>query len=179
MKFRVLLFILLIVVALGGLYFLFSPGIEKGPRLGALAPGFTLQNRQQQSIALSSFRGKAVLLNFWATWCGPCQQEMPSLEALYQRYHDRDFVVLGVSLDEEGWKAVEDFTQQVSVSFLIVLDQAQSVSDIYQVYKIPETYLINPQGKIVDKFVGPQNYDQEIFYQKIERVLPAGGGSKT
>ena len=137
-----------------------------------MAPDFTLPNAQQQPIALSSLRGKVVLLNFWATWCGPCQEEMPSLEALYGRYKDKDFVVVGVSLDEEGWSAIQDFTKHIPVSFPILLDTQQAISDLYQVYRIPETYLIDPSGKIIDKFVGPQDYDKEVFYRKVERALP-------
>ena len=136
-----------------------------------MAPDFTLPNAQQQAVSLSSLRGKVVLLNFWATWCGPCQGEMPSLEALYRRYQDKDFVVVGVSLDEEGWPAIQEFTKQIPVSFPILLDAQQMISDLYQVYRIPETYLIDSGGKIVDKFVGPQDYDKEVFYRKVERAL--------
>lgn len=169
---RAIIFLLLFAVAAGGLYLMFRRDLTSGPRIGAMAPDFSLQNAQQQAIALSSLRGKAVLLNFWATWCGPCQEEMPSLEALYRRYQDKDFVVVGVSLDEEGWPAIEDFTKRIPVSFPILLDAQQLISDLYQVYRIPETYLIDPSGKIVDKFVGPQDYDKDVFYGKVERALP-------
>ncbi|HEX5034894.1 MAG TPA: TlpA disulfide reductase family protein [bacterium] len=171
MKWRVFLFAILLAVAGAGLYLTLFHRPETGPKIGASAPDFTLPGRDSKPASLASFRGRTVLLNFWATWCGPCQQEMPSLEALYQRYKDRGFVILGVSLDEEGWPVVEDFLQRVPVSFPLLLDSAQAVSDAYQIYRIPETYLIDAEGKIVDKFVGPQDYNQEIFYRKVERAL--------
>ncbi|MFO1462657.1 MAG: TlpA disulfide reductase family protein [bacterium] len=169
---RLYLLFLLFAISLAGLYFLFHRGQVSGPKLGALAPDFSLPNRQGQSVALSGFRGQVVLLNFWATWCGPCQQEMPSLEGLAKRFAGRKLQVLGVSLDEEGWTAIDDFLKQVPVSFPVLLDEQQTVSDRYQVYRIPETYLIDPEGKVVDKFVGPQNYENEVFAKKIERYLP-------
>jgi len=169
---RAVIFILLFAIAASGIYLLFRRDFASGPKLGAFAPEFTLKDAQQRDIPLASLRGKVVLLNFWATWCGPCQEEMPSLEALYQRYKDKGFVVVGVSLDEEGWPAIEAFTKRIPVSFPVLLDAQQATSDLYQVYRIPETYLIDPSGKIVDKFVGPQNYDKEIFYKKVERYLP-------
>ncbi len=96
---------------------------------------------------------------------------MPSLEALYQRYKDQGFVIVGVSLDEEGWPVVEGFLKRVPVNFPLLLDTSQSVSDAYQIYRIPESYLIDEAGRIIDKFVGPQDYNQEIFYKKVERAL--------
>lgn len=171
MKWRILLFALLLGIAGTGLYLTLFHRPQTGPKIGAFAPDFTLPARDGKPTALSSFRGKTVLLNFWATWCGPCQQEMPSLEALYQRYKDRNFVIVGVSLDEEGWSVVDGFLQRVAVTFPLLLDTAQSVSDAYQIFRIPESYLIDETGLIVDKFVGPQDYNQDIFFKKVERAL--------
>jgi len=169
---RLLGLFVLFAIAAGGLFFLFRQGNGTGPKIGAYAPDFTLKNHQGQSVSLSGFRGQVVLLNFWATWCGPCQQEMPSLEALSKKFQGKKFLVLGVNLDDEGWAAVDEFTKQVPVNFPILSDAQQEVSDLYQVYRIPETYLVNAEGKIVDKFVGPQNYDDEVFAKKIGRYLP-------
>jgi len=172
MKGRFVILFLIAATAVGGIYFLLRRDMNSGPKIGTMAPDFSAQDRQAKATSLASFRGKAVLLNFWATWCAPCQHEMPSLEALYQRYRDKGFVVLGLSLDEEGWGAIDGFLRQVPVQFPILLDQAQKVSEAYQVYRIPETYLIDADGKIVDKFVGPQDYNQDLFYKKVERHLP-------
>jgi peroxiredoxin len=97
---------------------------------------------------------------------------MPSIEALYQKFKDRGFVVLGVSLDEEGWPAIQSFLNEIKISFPIINDKDQSVSELYQTFRVPETYLIDTQGKIVSKIVGPQDYNQEVFFQKVERLLP-------
>ncbi|MGH7828969.1 MAG: TlpA disulfide reductase family protein, partial [Candidatus Binatia bacterium] len=116
---KTILLLILGALAIWGMIYLFHRPPGGGPQLGSIAPDFTLEDRQKNPVSLSSLRGKAVLLNFWASWCGPCLQEMPSIEALYRRYKDKGFVVLGVSLDEEGWKAVGEFLKQVSVSFPI------------------------------------------------------------
>jgi len=172
-------YILFAVLALTGwlIYHVLHEQVSQGPKIGAYAPNFTLNDSDNRPVSLKDLRGKVVLLNFWATWCGPCQYEMPSIEALYQKYKDRGFVVLGVSLDEEGWPVIHDFIKQVPISFPIVNDGKQEISDIYQTYRIPETYLIDPKGMIEDKFVGPQNYDQEVFFKKLERLLPKASGA--
>lgn len=171
MKWRYLLFAVLLAIAGTGLYLTLFHHPQTGPKIGAFAPEFTLPAPDGKQTKLSSFRGKNVLLNFWATWCGPCQQEMPSLEALYQRYKDQGFVIVGVSLDEEGWPVVDGFLKRVPVNFPLLLDVSQSVSDTYQIFRIPESYLIDETGLIIDKFVGPQDYNQDIFYKKVERAL--------
>lgn len=176
MKRRTYIFIALGALALWALVHLFRQEASRGPQIGSFAPDFSLSDLQGQSVSLQSLRGKAVLLNFWASWCGPCQHEMPSLETLYQKYKDRGFVVLGVSLDEDGWAPVKEFLQRVPVSFPIVNDASQSLSENYQTYRVPETFLIDTQGRIVDKIVGPQDYDQAVFYKKVERVLPRASG---
>jgi peroxiredoxin len=96
---------------------------------------------------------------------------MPSLEALYRSFRDRPFKVIGISEDEEGWEAVEGFLKLVPVSFPILLDGDMKLSERFGTFRIPETYLIDANGKIADKFVGPQDYNQPVFHQKIERLL--------
>lgn len=172
MKRRTYIIIALLALALLATVHFIQQESASGPQIGSLAPEFTLPDDHGQNISLRSLRGKAVLLNFWASWCGPCQYEMPSIEALYQKFKDRGLVVLGVSLDEEGWPSVREFLQQVPVSFPIVNDKNQAVSELYETYRVPETYLLDLEGKIVDKIVGPQDYNQEVFFKKVERILP-------
>ena len=169
-RFYIILAILALVV--WGLVTLLKQDFHYGPKIGTAAPVFSLKDAKGQDLSLESFRGKLVMLNFWATWCGPCRQEMPSLEALYQKYKDRDFVVLGLSLDEEGWQPVEAFLKIIPVNFPILLDKDMRISELYETYRVPETYLIDPEGMVVAKFVGPQDYNQEVFFKKIERILP-------
>lgn len=150
---------------------LFRHDAEVGPERGTQAPQFSLSDREGRQIKLQDYRGKAVLINFWATWCGPCRHEMPSLEQLYKKFEGEGFEIIGISLDEEGWGPVDAFLKVVPVSFPIVLDHEQLVSEKYQTYRIPETYLIDKDGKIADKFVGPQDYNRPVFYKAVERVL--------
>jgi peroxiredoxin len=168
---KILIFAILLALALWALWEGLRPDLGRGPRVGALAPDFTLSDQSQRSLSLSSLKGKVVLLNFWATWCGPCQYEMPSLEALSQKFKNRGLVVLGVSLDEEGWPPIREFLQKVPVTFPILNDAEQKVTELYQTFRIPETYLIDREGRIADKIVGPQDYNEDIFSRKIERLL--------
>lgn len=142
-----------------------------GPKVGQKALSFEVPSRQGKKIKLKDFEGKVLLINFWATWCGPCRQEMPSLEALYRRYQDQGFVVLGISLDPGGWEDISNFLKELPLSFPIAWDEGDRVSEQYQVFRIPETYLLDRKGVIRAKIVGPQNYNQKLFFQKVEKLL--------
>ncbi len=168
-RFYISLALVLLLVWVGIVLYRYS--FESRPAVGSQAPIFSLENAEGKLIALESLKGKVVLLNFWASWCGPCRQEMPSLDALYQKFKDQNFVVLGVSVDEGGWGPVKSFLQEFPVSFPVLLDTDQKATELYQIFRVPETYLIDTQGKIVGKIVGPQDYDQPLFYNKIEKLL--------
>ena len=139
--------------------------------LNQQAADFTLQDASAQPHRLSDYRGKVVLLNFWASWCGPCRQEMPSLETFYQRYQNRGLVVLGVSVDEDGWDAIRSFLNRVPVSVPILLDETQQVSELYRSFQIPESYLIDARGMVRAKWVGPQTFEGEVFSRRVEELL--------
>jgi peroxiredoxin len=144
----------------------YRPGIQEGnPALD-----FTLQDQVGKKISLSSLRGKVVLLNFWASWCGPCLSEMGSLDKLYQKLKGQPFEILAVSLDEEGWKAIGEFLKKTPVTFPILLDADFKTSEQYGTYRLPETYLITPKGQISEKIVGPQAWDDPHWVQKIQAL---------
>jgi len=104
------------------------------------APDFTLNDINGKKVNLSEFKGKAVLLNFWATWCGPCRAEMPSLNNLYNEYKDKDFVVLAVSVDTSE-KPVKSFARELKLTFPILMDKDKAVSfDEYAVLGLPTTF---------------------------------------
>jgi cytochrome c biogenesis protein CcmG/thiol:disulfide interchange protein DsbE len=112
-----------------------------------LAPDFTLQDANGQSVSLSEYRGKVVLLNFWATWCGPCELEIPWFENFEQEYKSKGFEVIGVSMDEDGWKVVKPFIAQHKVNYRVLLGN-DSVSQLYGgVESLPTTFLIDRDGK--------------------------------
>src|SRR5579863_8190979 len=95
-----------------------------------LAPEFTLRDSAGQTVKLSDYRGKVVLLNFWATWCGPCKVEMPWFMDFEQKYKDRDFAVLGVSMDDDGWKSVKPYLDQHKINYRVVVG-TEEVSQQY------------------------------------------------
>ena len=125
---------------------------------GDNAPNFTLKNLDGKEISLSQFRGKHVLINFWATWCGPCKIEMPSLEALYERFKDRNFVLLAISNDMFGANIVKPFVKAHNINFPVLLDQRLKVSNAFGVVSLPTTFMIDPQGKIIGALFGAEDW---------------------
>ena len=121
------------------------------------APSFRLPARGGGEIELAALHGKLVLVNFWATWCPPCREEMPSLTRLSQQFDPGSFEVLTVSVDE-GWAPVEKFLAQPQTPFRVALDTGAKTSRIYGTTKFPESYLVDRDGKVRLKFVGPRNW---------------------
>jgi peroxiredoxin len=139
------------------------------------APGFTLQNLTAADVSLSDYRGKLVLLNFWATWCMPCRQEMPSMERLWKKYQHQGLVILAVSTDEGGAGRVKSFVKRLKITFPIVLDPDATVSDLYQVSGLPVSFLIDQQGRAVAKITGSEDWMSEKAIARIEGLLTANG----
>ena len=146
-----------------------SIGITSLPK-GKIASDFTLKDLNGKVVSLSDYRGKIVFLNFWATWCPPCRKEMPSMEKLYQRFKDEDFVMLAVDLRERQ-STVKDFARDYKLNFTILLDSTGKVSDIYGVRAIPTTYLVNRQGKLIGKAVGARDWASKKAFELIEHLL--------
>jgi cytochrome c biogenesis protein CcmG, thiol:disulfide interchange protein DsbE len=151
-------------LVLTGLLTLLLTGCYSGsrpPRIGTLAPDFTVKDADR-SVTLSQFRGKIVVLNFWATWCPPCVDEMPSLVKLQEKLKDKGVVVLGVSVDEDG-DAYHQFLKDHGIDFLTVRDASQKSNDLYGTFKFPETYIIDRKGFMRRKFIGEVDWsDPEI-----------------
>ncbi|GAA4312782.1 TlpA disulfide reductase family protein [Compostibacter hankyongensis] len=121
--------------------------------IGSEAPDFTLQDPEGQPVGLSAFRGKYVLIDFWASWCGPCRRENPNVVRAYSRYKDKNFTILGVSLDQEktAWK---EAIRQDGLNWTQVSDLqgwGNQAAQLYQVHSIPANFLLDPQGKIIGK----------------------------
>ena len=133
----------LIVVALVGLCAM--PASAK--TVSGKAPDFTLKSRSGKNLRLSDFRGQVLLINFWASWCGPCRQEMPLLENLYKRYGKLGFTILGVNVDTDSTKA-NTYLKDVSVSFPIVYDITNAVSKSYNVNAMPTTVIVDRNGNM-------------------------------
>ena len=127
-------------------------GSSRPPRIGTSAPDFILQDTDHK-VELRNFRGKIVVLNFWATWCPPCVEEMPSLVQLEQRLSSKGVTVIGISVDVDG-DAYHKFLKDYKVDFLTVRDPDQKTSHLYGTFKYPETYIIDSKGIVRRKFIG-------------------------
>jgi cytochrome c biogenesis protein CcmG, thiol:disulfide interchange protein DsbE len=128
------------------------------PRIGSSAPDFTVQDAER-TVTLSQLRGQVVVLNFWATWCAPCVEEMPSLVALQRRMKDKGITVLAVSVDVDN-SAYQQFLKNHSVNLLTVRDASQKATGLYGTFKFPETYVIDRKGIMRRKFIGPIDWTQ-------------------
>lgn len=142
------------------LYIGFHAARRNGPSfaprlaLASPAPDFTLQSLDGKTMRLSDFRGKAVLLNFWATWCGPCKIEMPWFVELQKQYAAQGFQIVGVAMDDASKEDISKFAKDMGVNYPILIGK-ESVGDEYGgVPALPETFLIGRDGKIVDKILG-------------------------
>ncbi len=132
-----------------------TAGLIPAPQQGFLAPDFTLETLAGESITLSELRGKAVLLNFWATWCPPCRAEMPAFQQAYQDYSDQDFVILAVNaIQQDNLAAIHEFQAEYGLSFPIVLDNDGNVSRAYQVRSLPTSFFIDKDGVISEVVIG-------------------------
>jgi peroxiredoxin len=127
-------------------------------RIGTAAPDFIVQDADRK-VTLNEFHGRVVVLNFWATWCAPCVEEMPSLVQLQQRFKDRGVTVLGVSVDVDG-DAYHKFLKDYKIDFLTVRDPDQKTSNLFGSFKWPETYIIDRNGILRRKFIGPVEWSQ-------------------
>ncbi len=128
--------------------------------IGEPASDFTLPTVNGEELSLKDFRGKVVLVNFWATWCGPCREETPDLQRLYEKYQDQDFVIIGISVDdEETVEAVPDFVEQYALTYPILLDTDSEVSSKYEGDYIPRSYFIDAEGNIQARGRGYMEWD--------------------
>jgi len=141
---------------------------SRPPHVGAAAKEFTVQDSDHQ-VSLNQFRGQIVVLNFWATWCPPCVEELPSLMDMQNRLRSRGVVVVGVSIDVDG-DAYHRFIKQRNVNFITVRDPEQKVAGMYGTSGWPETYIIDRQGVVRRKVVGPMNWDSPEVMQFLTRL---------
>ncbi len=141
----------LLLVGLSGCY-----SGSRPPRIGNPAPDFTVQDADRK-VTLSQFRGQVVVLNFWATWCPPCVEEMPSLLQMQRRMKDKGVTVLAVSVDADD-NAYHRFLKDHGVDVLSVRDADQKSNNLYGTFKFPETYIIDRNGVVRRKFIGPADW---------------------
>ena len=131
----------------------------------AQAPAWELNDTDGKPVKSSDFAGKVVILDFWATWCPPCEAEIPGFVELQKKYGDKGLVIVGVSLDEQGPAVVKPFMQQFGVNYPIVMGDEKIVEDFGGVTAIPTTFIIDKAGNIVKKHIGfapKENFEEEI-----------------
>lgn len=132
--------------------------VAKGGLIGEIAPDLTLVDMEGRTVSLAQYRGKVVILNFWATWCPPCREEMPSMEELHRRFKDRGLVMLAVNVEDNGKDAVAEFLKKTPYSFPILLDEDKTAQTTYGVFRFPETFVIDRNGRVVEKIIGARNW---------------------
>jgi cytochrome c biogenesis protein CcmG/thiol:disulfide interchange protein DsbE len=145
-----------------------------GPvRVGQAAPAYAAETLEGERSALAELRGKPVLLNVWATWCHPCRQEVPALEALHRAYGPRGLQVIGVSIDQgDQEQGIREFMQEFSASYPVWLDPDGEVTTVFSTVGVPSTFLIGPEGQVLWKHVGPVKEDDAELRRLIEESLP-------
>jgi len=148
-----------------------TPDHPSAPQKGFLAPDFTLKAMDGDPITLSSLRGKVVLVNFWASWCPPCQQEIPAMEKIYRQYENKGFVILAVNSTLQDTLAdVADLLNDKEVSFPVLLDNDGKVTDKYQIQSLPTSFFINQEGMISQVVIGGPMSEVSI-QTEVEQLL--------
>ena len=125
---------------------------------GLSAPDFKFPGMDGKMVSLSDYRGKVVLVNIWATWCSSCADEMPSMEKLYRELKGENFEILAVSIDAPGKKTVAPFMKKFNLSFPALMDPDGTIKTLFQTTGVPESFIINQEGILIEKVIGPKNW---------------------
>jgi len=144
---------------------------DTAPRVGKPLADFTLPDLQGRSVQLAALRGKVVFVNVWATWCPPCVEEMPTIQQLYERLHGKGLEILAVSLDALGAQVVESFMRTRQLSFPTLLDTKNVVQRLYRTTGVPESFIVDKRGILVEKVVGPRDWSHPQLLAQFERLL--------
>lgn len=131
-----------------------------GLKQGSIAPAFSLRTLDGKQVDLKDFRGKKVIVNFWATWCPPCREEMPEMEKFYRDYKNKDVEILAINLEysESNTEKVSKFVQEYKLSFPIPLDEKNTIGNQFRAVSIPTSYFIDEKGIISNSHIGPMDY---------------------
>jgi peroxiredoxin len=155
---------------MSGLACFLNPVTVQAVELNQMAPDFTLKSMSGENLRLEEFRGKVVLINFWASWCGPCRQEMPILDGIHKRYEPTGFSVLGVNVESDPKKA-RKIADRSGLTFPLVLDQDQSVSKAFDVKAMPYTVLVDRDGKVRYIHAGYKPGDENTYIDRLKALL--------
>lgn len=147
-----------------------ATGIAASDLTGQSAPDFVLKSSSGENLRLSEYRGDVVMINFWATWCGPCRQEMPLLDDLYARYGRVGFSLLGVNIDDDARRAMQ-MIEELGVNFPVLFDDSKEVSRLYQVEAMPVTVLVDRSGTVRHVHHGYKPGYEEKYLTEIRSLL--------
>ena len=138
--------------------------------VGAEAPDFALRSTAGGNLRLSEHRGQVVMINFWATWCGPCRQEMPKLDEIFARYERAGFTLLGVNIDEDAERA-QRLADELGVKFPLLFDEEQDVSRMYDVRAMPMTVMVDRSGKVRSVHFGYRPGMEQRYLDEVRALL--------
>jgi peroxiredoxin len=138
------------------------------------APEFTLEGEDGKTYGLSDFRGQVLVVNFWATWCPPCREEMPAMERAWEQVRDEGIVILGINVGEDA-DTIFEFTGQYPVSFPLPMDRDSLVIQRYRVRGLPTTYIIDPRGMVTHRAVGSREWDDPALLDALRAMRRKGG----
>lgn len=155
---NVFLFLLVLLLPLTG----FAQRMQK-------APDFTYSTVDGKKIQLSKLKGKVVVVNFWATWCGPCRAEIPGFLEVYEKYKSKGLEIVGISLDEEGWQVVTPFVNRYKITYPVVIGDGKVARDYGGIDAIPVSVIVDKNGNIVDHHIG--YLSKQALEKKIQQLL--------
>ncbi|PLT34828.1 thiol-disulfide oxidoreductase ResA [Bacillus sp. V5-8f] len=166
---RTVILLLLGAALIYTLYANFTKDVNSAAKIGSEAPDFVLTDLQGNKHKLSDYRGQGVFLNFWGTWCKPCEREMPYMDNQYKAYKDQGVQILAVNVGESNY-SVQNFVDRHKLSFPVLIDKNSQVQTAYDIDPLPFTFLIDKDGKIVDTAQG--ELTEEIIENHMERIKP-------
>jgi len=158
----------LLSILIIGAVFLFSIGSAQSKKK-IKAPTFSLKTQKGEVVELAQLKGKVVLLNFWATWCGPCRKEIPDFIEVYNAYKSKGFEIVGIALDQEGWSKVAPFIKKAQINYLVVLGSLKVTQQYGGIESIPTTFLIDKKGYIIGRQIGV--LPKEALEQALQSVF--------
>ena len=148
-----------------------APEADLGPRVGQPLADFTLPDMDGNPVQLAALQGKVVFINVWTTWCPPCIEEMPTIQRLYEQLHPRGLEILAINMDALGRQTVEPFLDKRRLTFPVLLDPESRTERLYGTAGVPESFIVDKAGRLVEKIVGPRDWAHPEIIALFERLL--------
>ena len=140
-----------------------------------LAYPIQLKDLDDKVVRLSDFKGKTVIINFWATWCPPCRRELPSMQDTYEAFKGKNLVILGINVGED-WETIAPFIAPYKLAFPILLDTDSSELTRWKAIGLPSSFVINGKGMVTHRFTGGRNWDDPVFRADLQKILASNAG---